>query len=140
MLAAMVVGGLSFLALPLTVDYTAALACAFGVGVMEGIVVFHILYYANVDRHTQARSAAWVESIAGIGFTFGPLIFGLLTWNTAGALTFRPYLPGTLAVLVTASAVAVLWARRWRAEDGDGRTPHNVAQTAPDGIRTGRPG
>lgn len=108
MFGSMVLGAVSFVGIPLVESYGAALACAAGVGVMEAVVVYHGLYYANLDPHTQSKSVGWMEAIAGSAFITGPLLFGTLAWDTAGAATLRPYAAGAALLATVGIGVAIM--------------------------------
>ena len=101
MIGSMVIGAAAFSALPWMDHWPSAVACCLVIGVMESCVVYHSLYYANADAHTKGRSLGIAEAMAGSGFLFGPLIFGLLAWNNAkGPL---PYTVGSVFILTVAT-------------------------------------
>ncbi len=108
MFAAMALGGACFLAIPFAPSFGLTLACVAGVGVMEAVVVYHGLYYANLDPHTQSQSVGWMEAIAGSAFISGPILFGLLAWDPAGAATLRPYAVGAALLATVGAGVAIM--------------------------------
>jgi len=114
MIGAMLIGGLSFALVPWAGQWHWAILCVIGVGMMEGVVVFHGLYYANTDPHTQPRSAGWIEGLAGAAFVCGPLAAGLLTDTAQGALRWRPYAWGAALIAVAIVVVVVLHRRSLR--------------------------
>ncbi len=111
MIAGVLIGAAAFGLMPAADRPWLALLAVMGVGTAEAITVFHALYYANVDAEQPTRSIGWVETIAGGAFVVGPICFGLLAWNTAGALAWRTYLPGS-ALLVATAIGLIATARR----------------------------
>lgn len=106
MLGSMVVGMVGLALLPLMKSWAGAVACASCVGLMESCVVFHAIYYMNADPDPKrrGRNVGLFEMTAGLAAISGPLLMGLLAWESATNL--RPYLFGaaTLAMAITAMA------------------------------------
>lgn len=105
----LLLGALGMLALPLAGGYLGLLVALLGVGVMESGVFFVAVYYVNADPVSPARSVGINEAIVGTGSVTGPLLFGTLAWNDAGAL--RPYVAAAFLLAAAASAVPWLWRR-----------------------------
>ena len=111
MIGAMLIGAGAFAMLGVAEAPWQALICMAGVGVMEGVVVYHALYYANTDKDQPGRSIAWIETLTGTAYLLGPMAFGLIAFDTQGALALRTYLPGSGLILIAALTVVVMWRR-----------------------------
>jgi hypothetical protein len=121
MIGAMAVGAIGVLAIPLTTSPTMAIACIACCGLAESCVVFCLLYYANADDRTAARSIGIAEFIAGGGFVLGPMVMGLLAWDDATSM--RPYLAAGIGMVVTIAVVIRMWLRGTRAETSPAVNP-----------------
>ena len=50
-----------------------------------------------------------MEAFAGVSFTLGPVLLGLLAWNAQGATGLMPYAVMAGAIVVMAVYVALRW-------------------------------
>lgn len=116
MLGAISIGAIAFGLIGIVPLPWMAIACNFAVGIMEGVVVFHALYYANTDPLRPGRSIAWVETLTGIAFVLGPTSFGLLAFDTHGAMQLRTYLPGSAMLMVAVVVTLIIWRRKVHAQ------------------------
>ena len=115
MISTMIIGAIGVLLIPLADSPAMTIACITCCGLAESCVVFHMLYYANADKHTAGHSIGISEFIAGGCFVLGPMMMGLLAWDDATAL--RTYIVSGAGMVVSIAIVIWMWTSGTRRSD-----------------------
>ena len=102
--------------LPLMPSYGWALLAVWMIGMGEGVCVYYGLYYAHLDAESHEKSVGWMEACAGASFMLGPIVLGLLAWDSAGSTRLFPYAVMAGAIVVVAGYVWVRWSAEPRAD------------------------